>query len=104
LGSIGVISEELAMAHTHDLNIKLSDEAVEFIRGKVSSGEYSSESDVISESLEVLKRETEERERWEREVLIPAHDHFMANPSSGIPLKEVERGLEARRRQRSQAR
>ena len=91
------------MGQAHNLNVTLSDAAVEFVRSKVSSGEYASESDVISESLEILKEETEERERWEREVLIPAHDHFMANPSSGISLEEVERSLEARRRQRLHA-
>jgi len=55
---------------------------------------------VIHEGLEALKHEAEERGRWEREVLMPAHDRLMADPSSAIPLEEVERNLEARRRQR----
>ena len=50
-----------------------------------------------------LKQESEEREHWEREVLIPAHDRLMAKPSSAIPIEQVERNLEARRRQRLQA-
>lgn len=109
------------------IHITLSDEAtVEFVRRKVSSGEYASETDVIQESLEVLKQESEERERWEREVLLPAHDRMMeasenaeverwlkevggpridsfhANPSSGIPIDEVERHLAERRRARAE--
>ncbi len=84
--------------------ITLTDEAaIEFIRGKVRNGEYASESDVIHEGLMALKEESEERERWEREVLLPAHDRLMAEPSSAIPIDQVERNLEARRRQRLKA-
>ena len=43
------------MGRSHNLNVTLSDEAVEFVRSKVSSGQYASESDVINESLEALK-------------------------------------------------
>jgi putative addiction module CopG family antidote len=86
------------------IHFTLTDEAaIEFIRGKVRSGEYASESDVIHEGLKALKEESEERERWEREVLLPAHDRLMANPSSAIPIEQVERNLEARRRQRLKA-
>ena len=86
------------------IRVTLTDEAaIEFIRGKVRSGEYASESDVVHEGLMALKQESEEREHWEREVLIPAHDRLMANPSSAIPIEQVERNLEARRRQRLQA-
>jgi putative addiction module CopG family antidote len=86
------------------IHFTLTDEAaIEFIRGKVRSGEYASESDVIHEGLMALKQESEEREHWEREVLIPAHDRLMADPSSAIPIEQVERNLEARRRQRLKA-
>lgn len=86
------------------IHVTLTDEAaIEFVRRKVSSGEYASEDEVIREGLEVLRNEAEERERWEREVLMPAHDLLMADPSSAIPLEQVERNLEARRRQRLKA-
>ena len=67
---------------------------------KVASGEYASESDVIDEGLMALKEESEERERWEREVLLPAHGRLMASPSSAIPIEQVEQNLEAERRLR----
>ena len=80
------------------MQITLTDEtAIEFVRGKVRSGQYASESDVIHEGLKALKEESEERERWEREVLLPAHDRLMADPSSAIPIEQAERNLEARR-------
>jgi antitoxin ParD1/3/4 len=86
------------------IQVTLSDEAsVEFIRSKVQSGAYASEADVIREGLEALRQEAEERERWERKVLMPAHDRLMANPSSAIPLEQIEKNLEARRRERSKA-
>ena len=44
------------------IRVTLTDEAaIEFIRGKVRSGEYASESDVIHEGLMALKQESEER-------------------------------------------
>jgi antitoxin ParD1/3/4 len=105
------------MAQFH---ITLSDDALAFIRSKMTSGEYASESDVINESLEILKTETEERERWEGEALKPTndaelerwlkevggprYDDFHANPSSGIPVEQVEKYLEERRQQRAKAR
>ena len=61
------------------IHITLSDEAaVEFVRSKVSSGEYASEADVVQQGLDALKDQAEERDRWEREVLIPAHDRLVA--------------------------
>ncbi|HUD22821.1 MAG TPA: hypothetical protein VMQ60_08265 [Acidobacteriaceae bacterium] len=86
------------------LNLTITDEAaIEFVRGRVQSGEYASESDVVHEGLMALKEETDERERWEREVLLPAHDRLMANPASAIPIEQVERNLEVRRCQRVKA-
>ena len=91
------------MAHSHHLNITLSEEAAEFVRNRVSSGEYASESDVINEGLETLKAEVDERKRWEQEVVIPSYERFMANPSSAIPLEKVMQNLEAKRRERRKA-
>jgi Arc/MetJ-type ribon-helix-helix transcriptional regulator len=107
------------MGQTHNLNITLSVAAAEFVRDKVSSGEYESESDVINNCLEVFKLDAE-HQRWEREVLSPAieaererwlrevggsrYDSFQADPSNHLSLEEVEKHLEDRRQQRSKAR
>jgi antitoxin ParD1/3/4 len=86
------------------MNLTITDEAaIEFVRGKVRSGEYASESDVVHEGLKALKEESEERARWEQEVLLPAHDRLMADPSSAVSTEQVEKNLEARRRQRLKA-
>jgi antitoxin ParD1/3/4 len=84
------------------LQITLSDEtAIEFVRSKVQSGAYASETDVVQEGIEALRQLTEEREQREREILIPACERLMANPASAIPIEQVERNLAARRQQRS---
>jgi Arc/MetJ-type ribon-helix-helix transcriptional regulator len=85
------------------IQFTLTDEAtIEFIRRKVRNGEYASETDVVNEGVMAFKEECEERERWEREVVVPAYNRLMADPSSAIPIEEVERHLEERRRQRRQ--
>jgi antitoxin ParD1/3/4 len=85
------------MAQTHEFTVRLSDETAEFLRSKVSSGEFASESDVIRESLETFQQEATELARWEREVVVPAYDNFLANPGSAIPIAEVEKRLAAKR-------
>ena len=42
----------------------------------------------------------EEREVWEREVLMPAHDPLIADSPSAVTIEEVEENLEAKRSQR----
>ena len=86
------------------IHITLSDEAaVEFVRRKVESGAYASETDVVREGISALQDEDAELERWVKEVGGPRYDSFHANPSSGIPIDEVERNLEARRRRRAES-
>ena len=76
------------------IHITLSDEAaVEFVRGKVRSGAYATEADVVREGISVLQSEDAEQERWLKEVGGPRYDNFHANPSSGIPIDQVEENL-----------
>ncbi len=87
------------------IHITLADEAtIQFVRSKVSSGNYASEAEVVLEGLEKLRYEAEEQARWEREVLVPTHERLIANPDSAVSLEAVRRGLEARRRERPSAR
>ena len=88
------------MGQSRDLNITLSDEAVEFVRSKVSSGEYASESEVINEGVAALQDKDTEVECWLRDVGVPIYERMKANPSSAIPIEQVERHLEERRKRR----
>jgi Arc/MetJ-type ribon-helix-helix transcriptional regulator len=87
------------------IQITLADEtAIQFVRSKVRSGDYASEAEVVLEGLEKLRHEAEEQARWERDVLVPAHERMMAEPDSAISLDAVRQGLEAKRRERLSAR
>jgi antitoxin ParD1/3/4 len=96
-----VYQEESLVPQSITLSISLSPEALKFVQDKVAKGEYASESDVINEGLEILERDLAEQEQWEREVLVSAHDRFMADRTSGIPIDKVIENLEARRRHRA---
>jgi antitoxin ParD1/3/4 len=84
----------------NDLRVKLSEEALDFVNSSVSSGEYATESEVVSAGVEMLKEHVEERSRWEREVVVAAHDFMMSNPSSALTGDEVDARLAERRLQR----
>ena len=86
------------------IEITLEDGAIiEFVRGKVRSGEYASEADVVRESLEALRHVSVELERWEREVVVPAYDRLMADPTLAVSFEDLQQGLEAKRRERLKA-
>jgi Arc/MetJ-type ribon-helix-helix transcriptional regulator len=89
------------MAVAQDIHVKLSAEALEFVQASVSSGEFVSVNDVIAEGVNLLKSEAEERTRWERDVLLPAHDRLIANPASAVTDADLGASLEARRRMRT---
>lgn len=91
------------MPSTAALQINLTEERLSFVTRKVQEGEFASESEVLDFAVAALQEEEAARKRWERAVLIPAHDELMADPASGIPIDEVERNLEARRQRRLMA-
>jgi Arc/MetJ-type ribon-helix-helix transcriptional regulator len=77
------------------IHIMLADEtAIQFVRSKVRSGDYSSEAEVVLEGLEKLRHEAEEQTRWEREVLVPAHERLIVNPDSAVSLEAVRQVLD----------
>lgn len=91
------------MAQTLTLEVTLSDEALEFVRNKIASGEYRSESEILANSLDLFREEDEERHRFEMNEVVPAFDEVMADPASAIPMEQVRHNLEATRRQRLKA-
>lgn len=84
---------------------------MDFIRLKVSSGEFASEAEVIEEGLALMQdsevpfaspHREEEIEKWLHEVVGPIYDRMKADPSRGIPAEQVLQRLEARRQSRRQ--
>jgi antitoxin ParD1/3/4 len=83
------------------IQITLADEdAIEFVRSKVRSGEYASEADVVLDGLGTLRDDAEQQALWEREVLIPAHERLMAEPDSAVTVDVVLAELEVARQER----
>ena len=51
-----------------NMNVSLPDELAEYVKSKVSSGRYSSSSEVVREALRLLKDRDMERERLQVDV------------------------------------
>ena len=82
------------MGQTNHLNITLTDEAtIQFVRSKVRSGEYASESDVINGIVAAIQHEDAELEQWLKEVVQARYDSYHANPASAVPVERVEKHL-----------
>ena len=92
------------MPQASTLQVKLSVKSVEYLKKKVASGEFASESDALDDMVAARRDEDAELERWLKEVIRVRHESYMANPSSGIPIEQVEKHLEERRRRRAEAR
>lgn len=77
------------MRTTRSLSITLPNEMAEMVKAKVASGEYASESDVISDGLRTLAERDAVIERWLYEEVAPVYDAHMADPSRAVPLTEA---------------
>ena len=83
--------------------IDLPDNDADYVQSLVSSGRYSSESEVVVAGLHALRdRETsldafseEQIERWLREEVAPVYDAMRADPSRGLSPDEVFATLRA---------
>lgn len=88
------------MANTQSLSITLSTELAERVKAKVASGEYASESEVVSDGLLMLLDEDAADddpaiERWLREEVAPAFDEMETHPERKRTPKQVDVRLDA---------
>jgi Arc/MetJ-type ribon-helix-helix transcriptional regulator len=79
---------------TQTLTITLPQELADDIRNKVTSGEFSSESDVIASALKSLEtvdspHDAEAVDRWLRETVVPIALKMEADPAHGRSAEEV---------------
>lgn len=77
------------MRSTQALSITLPIEMARMVREKVASGEYASESEVVSEGLRALAEQDVTMERWLREEVAPAYDELKAHPERTVSLDEA---------------
>ena len=79
---------------THRVTIDLPEHAYQSLRTLVGSGQYDSESDVISEALAMLRLDPVQDQEttlknWMLEEVLPAVDEFDADPSSGLTSEQL---------------
>jgi putative addiction module CopG family antidote len=77
------------MRTTVALSITLPHKMAAYLRKKVRSGEYASESEVIRESLRDLKHRDETFEERVRSEVLKSVEEYRANPASAIPLEKL---------------
>jgi len=92
------------MPQAPTLQITLSEEQLQFVKQQVESGNYLSDEAVLKQAVDILMEETDERQRWEQEILIPSIARLAADPDSAIPFDQVVATLETRRRERAATR
>ncbi len=65
------------------------------VRGKVTSGEYATESEVIRDGLRTLLARDKAVEAWLRNEVAPAYDAIAADPQRGLTAGDVRAALAA---------
>ncbi len=79
---------------SQQVSITLPDDLLNFLKAKVASGEYPSESDVIRDGLSNLLMREQSMEDWLMEVG-SAYDALRANPERGISAAHVRSRVNA---------
>jgi putative addiction module CopG family antidote len=81
------------MRTTKQLSITLPTEMADMIRGKVASGEYASESEVIRDGLRALQARDRAVEEWLRSQVAAAYDEVKVDPKRVIATADVRESL-----------
>lgn len=81
------------MRTTQQLSITLPVEMAESVKGKVASGEYATESEVIRDGLRALMARDRAVDEWLREHVAPAFDALTRDPTRAVPIKHVRARL-----------
>jgi antitoxin ParD1/3/4 len=91
------------MRSTQQFSITLPNELADLVKGKVQSGEYASESEVIREGLRALQHHERAIEKWLREEVAATYDATKADPSQVVSVAHVRSRLAAARRSTAKA-
>ena len=85
------------MRRTEQLSVTLPKEMAEWVRAKVASGEYASESEVIRDGLRLLAARDRAIDSWFRAEVVPAAQALADDPERALSAQQV-RGHLARKR------
>ncbi|SAK81664.1 CopG/Arc/MetJ family transcriptional regulator [Caballeronia glebae] len=85
------------MRTTQQMSITLPNEMAEFVRTKVASGDYASDSEVLRDALRVLRERDRAIEAWLRSEVIPAAQALRDDPSRALSADHVRAELKRSR-------
>ncbi|KDR40546.1 type II toxin-antitoxin system ParD family antitoxin [Caballeronia glathei] len=85
------------MRTTQQMSITLPNEMAEFIRTKVASGDYASDSEVLRDALRVLRERDRAVEAWLRNEVVPAAQALRDDPSRALSADQVRAELKKSR-------
>ena len=83
------------MRTTQQLSITLPNDMAELVKGKVRTGEYATESEVIRDGLRALLARDRAVETWLHQQVGPAYDALKSDPSRAVTVDQVRTRLAA---------
>lgn len=84
------------MRTTKQLSITLPNEMAAYVREKVASGEYASDSEVVRDGLRALSERDRAVEQWLRTDVVATYEAMKADPSGGRTVEQVRATLAAK--------
>ena len=84
------------MGEAEKRTFSLTAEQARYIDQAVTAGAYASPSEVVRAGLRALQERDASVERWLRQEVAPVYDAMEADPSRGIPAREVLAAIRAR--------
>jgi antitoxin ParD1/3/4 len=85
------------MRTTQQMSITLPNEMAEFVRTKVASGHYASDSEVLRDALRALRERDRAVEAWLRNEVVPVAQALRDDPSRALSVDQVRAELKISR-------
>ncbi|WP_244808621.1 MULTISPECIES: type II toxin-antitoxin system ParD family antitoxin [Caballeronia] len=85
------------MRTTQQMSITLPNEMAEFVRTKVASGDYASDSEVLRDALRALRERDRAVEAWLRNDVVPAAQALRDDPNRALSVDQVRAALKKSR-------
>ncbi|OAI24321.1 CopG family transcriptional regulator [Methylosinus sp. R-45379] len=85
------------MAAKQQFSVTLPPDMAEVVEEKLRRGEYDSASALMSEGVQALLDRDASLETWLRDVVVPGHAEYLADPSRAVPAEELLARIKARR-------
>jgi len=85
------------MRTTQQMSITLPNEMAEYVRTKVASGDYASDSEVLRDALRALRERDRAVEAWLRNEVIPAAQTLRDVPSRALSADQLRAELKKSR-------